>query len=78
MLCCHVCRAHARPCLSMGWPLKRRFDMTFGTAAMLAQGGGGGAIQGGRGYWTSFRQTKIQVPNVELKASDDSVTIELS
>ena len=40
-ICCHVCRAHARPCLSTGWALNRRFDLTFGTAAVLAQGGGG-------------------------------------
>ena len=40
-VCCHVCRTHARPCLSMGWALNRRFDLTFGTAAVLAQGGGG-------------------------------------
>ena len=40
-VCCHVCRAHARPCLSMGWALNRRSDQTFGTAAVLAQGGGG-------------------------------------
>ena len=40
VLCCHVCRAHARPCLSTGWALNRRFDLTFGTAAVLAQGGG--------------------------------------
>ena len=40
-VCCHVCRAHARPCLSTGWALNRRFDQTFGTAAVLAQGGGG-------------------------------------
>ena len=35
------CRAHARPCLSTGWALNRRFDLTFGTATVLAQGGGG-------------------------------------
>ena len=40
-VCCHVCRAHARSCLSTGWALNRRFDLTFGTAAVLAQGGGG-------------------------------------
>ena len=40
-VCCHVCRAHARPCLSTGWALNRRFDQLFGTAAVLAQGGGG-------------------------------------
>ena len=33
--------SHARPCLSTGWALNRRFDLTFGTAAVLAQGGGG-------------------------------------
>ena len=43
-VCCHVCRAHARPCLSTGWVLNRRFDLTFGTAAVLAQGGGGGGV----------------------------------
>ena len=40
VLCCHVCRAHARPCLSTGWALDRRFDLTFRTAAVLVQGGG--------------------------------------
>ena len=40
-VCCHVCHTHARPCLSTGWALNRRFDLTFGTTAMLAQGGGG-------------------------------------
>ena len=40
MLCCHVCHAHARPCLSTGWALNRRFDVTFETVAVLAQGGG--------------------------------------
>ena len=40
-VCRHVCRAHARPCLSTGWALNRRFDLTFRTAAVLAQGGGG-------------------------------------
>ena len=39
-ICCHVCHVHARPCLSTGWALNRRFDRTFGTAAVLAQGGG--------------------------------------
>ena len=37
-VCCH---AHAQPCLSTGWALNRHFDLTFGTAAVLAQGGGG-------------------------------------
>ena len=40
MLCCHLCRAHARPCLSMGWALNRSFAWTFGTVAVLAQAGG--------------------------------------
>ena len=40
-ICCHGCRAHARPCLSTGWVLNRRFHLTFGTAAVLAQGGEG-------------------------------------
>ena len=40
-VCCHVRRTHARPCLSMRWALNRRFALTFGTAAVLAQGGGG-------------------------------------
>ena len=41
-VCCHGCGAHARPCLSTGCTVNRRFDLTFGTAAVLAQGGGGG------------------------------------
>ena len=40
-VCCHGCRAHAWPCLSTGWALDCRFDLTFGTAAVLAQWGGG-------------------------------------
>ena len=40
-VCCHVCHTHARPCLCTGWALNRRFDLTFGTATVLAQGGGG-------------------------------------
>ena len=40
-VCCHMCHTHARPCLSTGWALNRRFDLTFGTATVLAQGGGG-------------------------------------
>ena len=36
-----MCHAHARPCLSTGWALNRRFGLTAGTAAVLAQGGGG-------------------------------------
>ena len=39
-VCCQPCCAPARPCLSTGWALNRRFDLTFGTAAVLAQGGG--------------------------------------
>ena len=40
-VCCHGCRAHAPLCLSTGWALNRRFDVTCGAAAVLAQGGGG-------------------------------------
>ena len=47
VLCCQMCRAHAWPCLSTGRALKRRFDLTVGTAAMLAQGGGGGLSKHG-------------------------------
>ena len=36
-----MCHAHARPCLSTGWALHHRFGLTSGTAAVLAQGGGG-------------------------------------
>ena len=41
-VCRHVCHAHALPCLSTGWVLNRHFDLSFGTAAVLAQGGRGG------------------------------------
>ena len=34
-----VCRAQAWSCLSTGWALNRCFAWTFGTAAVLAQGG---------------------------------------
>ena len=40
----HMCHAHARPCLSTGWALNHRFGLTSGTAAVLAQGGGGGTV----------------------------------
>ena len=50
-VCCYVCRVHAQPCLSMGWALNRRFDLTFGTAAVLAQGGGGVGAQTNRHGW---------------------------
>ena len=43
-VCCHGCGAHARPCLSTGCALNGRFDLIFGTAAVLAQGGGGGVL----------------------------------
>ena len=43
----HMCHAHARPCLSTGWALNRRFGLTSGTAAVLAQGGGGGVRRTG-------------------------------
>ena len=45
-VCCHVCHTHARPCLCKGWALNRRFDLTFGTAAVLAQEGGGVCARG--------------------------------
>ena len=40
-VCCHVCHTQARSCLSTGWALNRCFAWGFGTAAVLAQGGGG-------------------------------------
>ena len=43
-VCCHMCCAHAWPCLSTGWVLNRCFDLTFGTTAVLTQGGGGRGI----------------------------------
>ena len=54
-VCCHVRRAHARPCLSTGW-LNRRFDLTFGTATVLAQGGGGTLVR------DSIQQLDRQIP----------------
>ena len=39
-VCHHVCHAQARSCLSTGWALNRCFAWFFGTAAVLAQGGG--------------------------------------
>ena len=45
MLCGDVCHARARPCLSMGWALGRCFAWTFGTAAVLAQRGGGTSLR---------------------------------
>ena len=44
-----VARMHG-PCLSTGWALNRRFDLTFGTAAVVAQGGGLGG-QGKKGWF---------------------------
>ena len=49
MLCCHVGRAHARPCLSTAWALNRCFAWILGTMAVLAQGGGGGTCLLGSG-----------------------------
>ena len=46
-----MCHTHARPCLSTGWALDRRFDLTFGTAAVLAQGGGGATRVGAFASW---------------------------
>ena len=40
-VCHHVCHTQAQSCLSMGWALDRCFAWVFGTAAVLAQGGGG-------------------------------------
>ena len=40
-VCCHVCHTQAQSCLSTGWALNRCFAWGFGTAAVLAQGGGG-------------------------------------
>ena len=40
-----TCHAHARPCPSTGWALNRRFGLTSGTAAVLAQGGGGVGVE---------------------------------
>ena len=40
-----MCHAHARPCLSTGWALNRLFGLTSGTAAVLAQRGGGSFFQ---------------------------------
>jgi hypothetical protein len=40
-VCHHVCHTQARSCLSTGWALNRCFAWVFGTAAVLAQGGGG-------------------------------------
>ena len=54
-VCCHVCHAHAWPCLSTGWALNCHFDLTFGTAAMLAQGGGGATCARKGGGGTSTR-----------------------
>ena len=41
-VCRHVCHTQAQSCLSTGWALNRCFAWFFGTAAMLAQGGGRG------------------------------------
>jgi hypothetical protein len=40
-VCRHMCHTQARSCLSTGWALNRCFAWGFGTAAVLAQGGGG-------------------------------------
>ena len=39
--CAHRARTVRQRPLCTGWALNRRFDLTFGTAAVLAQGGGG-------------------------------------
>ena len=40
VLCCCVCRAQARACLSTGWVLSRCFAWAFGTVSVLGGGGG--------------------------------------
>ena len=58
-----MCHAHARPCPSTGWALNRRFGLTSGTVAVLAQGGGVSLHQtGARGQW-GFHVCNLQ-PNV--------------
>ena len=45
-VCRHVCHTQARSCPSTGWALNCCFAWGFGTAAVLAQGGGGrGSLQ---------------------------------
>ena len=43
-VCHHVCYTQARSCLSTGWALNRCFAWFFGTAVVLAQGGGRGML----------------------------------
>ena len=43
-VCRHVCHTQAQACLSTGWALNRCFAWFFGTAAVLAQGGGRGTV----------------------------------
>ena len=49
--------AHARPCLSTGWALNRRFEEIVGTAVFVVQNGGLGVcrafVQGKRGSFMS-------------------------
>ena len=54
-VCHHVCRTQARSCLSTGWALNRCFAWFFGTAAVLAQGGG-------RGMWKALEKGYLEHP----------------
>ena len=59
-VCRHVCHTQARSCLSAGWALNRCFAWGFGTAAVLAQGGGAGYKRKGR--FGPFLVHKLWVP----------------
>ena len=48
-VCRHVCHTQAQSCLSTGWAFNRCFAWGFGTAAVLAQGGGRGTVENARG-----------------------------
>ena len=57
-----MCHAHARPCLSTGWALKRRFGLTSGTAAVLAQRGGGTQVCTARTPWQEHPHSGVTSP----------------
>ena len=52
-VCCHVCHTHARPCLSTGWALNRRFEEILGPLFSWSRKEGLGVcralVQGKRG-----------------------------
>ena len=61
-VCRHVCHTQARACLSTGWALNRCFVWIFGTAAVLAQGGGGIVLSWVKRRWSVSATRHVFLP----------------